>query len=324
MFVAAVVLVSAATSGLLFTYRFQSGESAKTKDKPNVPFTTQDCPEGVCVYLTPKYYQKRSLEDICLWFHRDQPSKRDLSVYFFTDEALMKSYIDDPRYAVDYVVDEPDTKTTEEPSSARRCKYDAMCFEPLLEPGAYPSSSGSNLILSFAPDLRQPNVEKTVVLRGANWREEKYNLETQEVTGPTDKITVTAYNTHNVDPPGRYYTFSYHEAKDNDQDGRVIFNFRQDEAIPPPINQVRFITDDAVYVYMGWMYSVTTDAGKTWRLWDAEKDLPGWKCCDPGLIRDVSISTEGTGIMTLRPDSGQPEKLLYLRTNDFGLHWVVQ
>jgi hypothetical protein len=328
MFMAAVVLVLAVTGGFLIAYRFQPGEDAKTKDKPNFPFTTQDCPEGVCVYLAPKYYQKRSLEDICLWFHRNQLGKRDLAVFFFTDEALMKSFIDDPRYAVHYDTDEPKTKTTEESSSARRSKYDATCFrclsEPSLEPDADPSSSGSNLTLNYAPDLKQPNVKKTVVLRGATWTEGKYNLETQEVLGPTDKITVTAYNIYNVDPPGRYYTFSYNMAKDKYPAGRVIFNFRQDEGIPPPINQVRFITDEVAYVYMGWMYSVTTDAGKTWRLWDAEKDLPGWKCCDPGLIRDVAISAQGTGTLTLRPDSGQPEKLLFLRTNDFGRHWAVQ
>src|SRR5262245_51359833 len=205
--------------------------------------------------------------------------------------------------------------------------HDATCLrcpsEPLLEHDADPSSSGSNLALRYAPDLKQPNVTKTIVLRGSTWTEGKYNLETQEVIGPTDKITVTAYNIYNVDPLGRYYTFSYHTAKDNYQYGRIIFNFRQDEAILPPINQVRFITDAVVYVYMGWMFSVTTDAGKTWRLWDAEKVLPGWKCCDPLLIRDVSISTQGSGTMTLRPEPRQPEKLLYLHTNDFGRHWAA-
>ena len=139
MFMAAVVLVSAVTGGLLVTYWFQSGESAKTKDKPNFHFTAQDCPEGVCVYLTPKYYYKRSLEDICLWFHRNQLSKRNLNVFFFTDETLMKSFINDindPRSAFDYGFNKPKTKTTEESSSARRSKHDATCFrcpsEPLL------------------------------------------------------------------------------------------------------------------------------------------------------------------------------------------------
>lgn len=323
MFMAAVVLVSVVTGGLLFTYRFQSGESAKTKDKPNFPFTVQECKDRVCVYLAPMHYHKRSLEDICLWFHRNNLSARNLDVYFFTDEARMKFFKNDSRYPFD----ELEGKITGGASSSRRTMYDATCSrcpsEPLLESEADPSSSGSDLTLIYAPDLNQPNVEKTVVLRGSTWTEGKYNLETQEVIGPTDKITVTAYNTYNVDPPGRYYTFSYHTAKDNYQYGRIIFNFRQDKAILPPINQVRFITDAVVYVYMGWMYSVTTDAGKTWRLWDAEKDLPGWKCCDPLLIRDVSISTQGSGTMTLRPDSGQPEKLLYLRTNDFGRHWAA-
>ena len=55
MFVAAVVLVSAVMGGVLVTCR--------SKDKPNFSFTAQDCPGGICVYIAPKYYQKRSLEE---------------------------------------------------------------------------------------------------------------------------------------------------------------------------------------------------------------------------------------------------------------------
>jgi hypothetical protein len=194
----------------------------------------------------------------------------------------------------------------------------------MLESAADPSSSGFNLTLSYSPDLNQPNVKKTVVLRGSTWTEGKYNLETQEVLGPMDKVVVTAYDIYNVEPTGRYYTFTYRTARDNYQYGRIIFNFRQDVTVPPPVNQVRFVNDEVVYVYMGWMFSVTTDAGKTWRLWDAEKNLPGWNCCDPGLIKEVAISPQGTGSMTLRPDPANPEKLLYLRTSDFGQHWVDQ
>lgn len=323
----AVVFLAAVIGGLLFAYRFQSADSARTDDRSKFPFTIQDSPNGACVYLTPEHYHRKNLEDICLWFHRKNLSARDIGVLFFTDEGRMKSFINDVNGPL-YLDDASEASGAEESSSARRSMYDATCYrcpsEPLLEHDADPSSSGSNLTLNYAPDLKQPNVTKTVVLRGSTWTEGKYNLETQEVLGPTDKITVTAYNIYNVDPPGRYYTFSYNMATDKYLDGRVIFNFRQDEGIPPPINQVRFITDEVVYVYMGWMYSVTTDAGRTWRLWDAEKDLPGWKCCDPGLIRDVAISAQGTGTLTLRPDSGQPEKLLFLRTNDFGRHWAVQ
>src|SRR5262245_24240910 len=101
MFMAAVVLVSAVTGGLLFTYRFQSDESAKTKDKPNFPFKVQECKDRVCVYLAPMHYHKRSLEDICLWFHRNHLSARNLDVYFFTDEARMKFFKNDSRYAFD-------------------------------------------------------------------------------------------------------------------------------------------------------------------------------------------------------------------------------
>ena len=59
MFMAAVVLVSAVTGGLLVTYWFQSGESVKTKDKPNFHFTAQDCPGGVCLPYPKILLQKK-------------------------------------------------------------------------------------------------------------------------------------------------------------------------------------------------------------------------------------------------------------------------
>jgi len=92
--VAIVVVVSVNTSGLLLTCWFQS----KTKDKPNFPIMVQECEDRVCVYLAPMHYHKRSLEDICLWFHRNHLSARNLDVYFFTDEARMKFFKNDSRY----------------------------------------------------------------------------------------------------------------------------------------------------------------------------------------------------------------------------------
>ncbi len=321
---AMIVFISTAVCGQLFGCRYQSAESARTNDKPNFPFTMQDSGNGVCIYLAPEHYHKGNLEDLCLWFHRNQLGMRNLRLFFFTDEARRQFFIDDSQY----LVTEPEVKISKEPSSSRRTLYDACCLrspaEPMLESDGDPLSSGYNLTLSYAQDLNQTNVKKTIVLRGSTWTQGKHNLQTQEVTGPKGKVVVMAYDIYNVEPPSRYYTFSYHTAKDNYQYKRIIFNIHQDEAAPLPINQVRFVTDEVVYIYMGWIFSVTTDAGKTWRLWDAERDLPGWTCCDSGLIREVSISFQGTGTMTVIPDSQEPEKLLQLRTNDFGQHWVNQ
>jgi hypothetical protein len=48
---------------------------------------------------------------------------------------------------------------------------------------------------------------------------------------------------------------------------------RQDDDPKIPVDQVRYVGDIG-YVFMGFMYAVTTDAGKTWSVWSAEKDLP--------------------------------------------------
>jgi hypothetical protein len=36
-------------------------------------------------------------------------------------------------------------------------------------------------------------------------------------------------------------------------------------------------------------------------VWDAETDLAGWQPANYGLIEDVRLESDGTGVMTLRP-----------------------
>ena len=160
-----------------------------------------------------------------------------------------------------------------------------------------------------------------MILRGATWREGKYNVETQEFPWQPGKITLTTYDIYNVEPSGRYYTFTVPRKIGDYETTSIIFNILLEEAVPFNSNQVKILSDKIAYVYLGWMYSVTLDGGRAWHLWDAERNLPEWKCCDPGLLREVNISDQGNGIMTLRPDPTKPESLVYLRTNDFGKSW---
>lgn len=101
-----------------------------------------------------------------------------------------------------------------------------------------------------------------------------------------------------------------------------IFVFRHDAAVLIPRNQVSFVNDKIGYIYMGWMYGVTTDAGATWSVWNAERDLPGWKCCNYNLIQDVSVAPDGVGTMRLQPNPERPGEVTELHTKDFGRHWT--
>jgi hypothetical protein len=106
------------------------------------------------------------------------------------------------------------------------------------------------------------------------------------------EIRVTAYSERPSLPGlgGAYYVF---ESKTVGSDRWVeALTFRHDTPVEIPRDQVRLVNDQIGYVFMGWMYSVTTDAGATWKVWNAEDDLPGWQCCNYNLIQDVRVAPD--------------------------------
>ena len=119
---------------------------------------------------------------------------------------------------------------------------------------------------------------------------------------------------------GAYYVFR--SAPVGSDTWHDIMTFRHDDPNPIPRDQVRFVNERVGFVFMGWMYAVTTDTGATWTVWDSSRDLPKWQCCNYRLVKDVKLEPDGTGIMTLNviPDRGE---VPVLRTKDFGRHWSV-
>jgi hypothetical protein len=119
--------------------------------------------------------------------------------------------------------------------------------------------------------------------------------------------------------PGAYYVFM--SAQAGSKKWREIFTFRHDDPVPIPKEQVRLVGKGVGYVYMGWMYAVTTDAGKSWSVWDAAENLPEWSCCNYGLIASVGIEPDGKGTMILNPIQGRSGEVGQLHTTDFGRSW---
>jgi hypothetical protein len=134
------------------------------------------------------------------------------------------------------------------------------------------------------------------------------------------KVRVTAYEEKGANVNGAYYLFE--AAPSGSDQWREIMTFRHDDQPKIPTDQVRYVNADVGYVFMGWMYAVTTDAGTTWSVWSAEKDLPYWQCCNYKLISDVTIGSDGRGIMRLNPIGGRSGEVTELRTNDYGRHWT--
>ena len=118
---------------------------------------------------------------------------------------------------------------------------------------------------------------------------------------------------------GAYYVFQ--SAPPGSDSWREVMTFRHDDPVPLPREQVRLINDRVGYVFMGWMYAVTTDGGASWSVWDAGKDLPDWECCNYRLIKDVRFAADGTGVMILDPIPQRRGEVPELHTSDFGRHW---
>jgi hypothetical protein len=143
-------------------------------------------------------------------------------------------------------------------------------------------------------------------------------LEKWEFRGGGRRVVVTAYAEKNSFVPGAYYSF---ETIDDSNHKVQIMTFRHDDPVPINKNGVVFLNDNIGYVFMGWMYAVTTDGGSSWHVWSADKDLPGWKCCNYELIQDVHLASDGTGRMKLNPIPQRQGEVPELHTKDYGRHW---
>jgi hypothetical protein len=154
-------------------------------------------------------------------------------------------------------------------------------------------------------------------------RPAEHPTEVAEIAGAAFSIRISEFPEENGGfVPGAYYLF---EGRPHDGKKWVTaMQFRHDDPVPIPKQNVKFLTPEIAFVFMGWRYSVTTDGGKNWHLWSAETDLTGWKCCNYGLINAVELSQSGKGKMTLSPIQGRAGEVPRLFTADFGRHWVTR
>lgn len=306
----------------------QSSVSTNNLQPPDFPFTLAD-DRGSLAFIAPEHYNQKNLQELFLWQYKKWLRKQappDLHV--FTDQRLLDVYLEDRRkgfreYPEQALIKSPTATPWYYP---RREFFDAQLSLAPSEPMLFGTedaidSRGFNVAYIFAPDLTRPSIKKEVVLRGSTWREGKYNAHTQEFPWQEGKISWTTYDIYNVEPSGRYHTFNITRQINGRERTRIIFHILPGEEESNNTGRVKLLNDKVAYVCLGWRYSVTLDGGQTWHLWDVERDLLSWNCCDAGLIKDVQISTRGEGVMTLRPIPNGKNDSLLLRTQDFGEHW---
>jgi hypothetical protein len=145
--------------------------------------------------------------------------------------------------------------------------------------------------------------------------------ESWETSNRTFRLRINRHSEENAWVGGAYYVFQ--SARSDSESWHEIMTFRHDDPNPIPRDQVRFLNDQVAFVFMGWMYAVTTDDGRSWSVWNAEKDLPKWDCCNYRLISTVNIDANGTGTMILSPIPQRQGEVPALRTKDFGQHWSL-
>ncbi|NOT58764.1 MAG: hypothetical protein HOP19_00925 [Acidobacteria bacterium] len=148
-------------------------------------------------------------------------------------------------------------------------------------------------------------------------------VEVYDTANHSFRIRVSRYAERNGGlVPGAYYVFQ--SAPLNSEKWRDIMTFRHDDPNPIPRDQIRFVNDNVGYVFMGWMYAVTTDGGASWAVWDAQQDLPKWQCCNYRLIGDVKLAADGLGTMTLNPIPERSGEVPQLYTRDYSRHWYAE
>lgn len=119
--------------------------------------------------------------------------------------------------------------------------------------------------------------------------------------------------------PGAYYVFE--SAPVSTGNWRKIMVYRHDDPMPIPRERVRFVSDRIAYIFIGFMYAVTLDSGRTWSVWRADKSVSQFNGCKYLLPAEITIATDGTGSMTLLPLNQECASTRKLYTTDYGKHW---
>jgi hypothetical protein len=116
--------------------------------------------------------------------------------------------------------------------------------------------------------------------------------------------------------PGAYYDY---EAKSKDSDvWKPIFTILFDDPVEIPKDQIKEIKEQVVYLFIGWIYSVTTDGGKTWHTWNGSPKWAQYTGSRYGFIDEIQMDPNGLGVMSIRDGQGD---LTELNTKDFGKTW---
>jgi len=114
---------------------------------------------------------------------------------------------------------------------------------------------------------------------------------------------------------GAYYVF---EAKKRDEPNwKRFLVIPYDDPEPIDKKSITLVDEKTGYTFMHRKFAVTTDAGKSWSLWDVSK-IDALKDDRSCWIDKVSINENGNGTMEVKCNKSPS----ILSTKDFGVTWT--
>jgi hypothetical protein len=145
-------------------------------------------------------------------------------------------------------------------------------------------------------------------------------VEAWETTKGKFKIRVTEYKEKN---PVHLTHFLYVFESSGTASGnwREIMEVKNDDDIPLPREQIRFVNDQTGYVFLNEKYAVSTDSGEAWKVWEATPKNLSKLQHDPAYIKNVVIELNGSGTMILEALVDGQVKPFTVYTKDYGQHW---
>ena len=257
-------------------------------------------------------FSRENLDKVFRWYSKRSANTRELlRVLVFTDAHNLLQDMENERLGIGYI----DGQLPVSAQVTRSRLYDAFYRREVREVG---SCLNISELYSYSPNLNNLDDIRTVILKGGNPFARQKNTVTWTRSNGGLRIQVSTFDFEgNIEPAGKYYTFSYSVSSEPVDS---ILTIQSDIAIVSVENRARFIGDKICYVFLGECFAVTLDGGQSWTRWDAEQEIHSLACCRLPVISQVQISSNGSGTMILDLPQQQESRMI-LHTKDYGQHW---
>lgn len=263
----------------------------------------------ISLVLSSQYFSKEKLDWLFRSYSKKHPSNKE--------ELHVKVYASSRNWEQDRNVEFPDDfglpgSILPRDASLHRTLYDAVFYRQ--GHGAI-ASGGDNEWYIYRPELGNPDKTQVVILKGTLRSRPKELIGDWETKRGGLKIRLITYELPDVIPRGIYHTFQSSQGEGTSWSD--IMTVRKETLASPRGDQVVFINEQVAFIFMDWIYAVTTDGGRTWFTWDTEQDFPSIECCDYTRIQEVYVSSDGKGIMKI----SRLGEIQELHTKDYGKQW---